>query len=118
MAIGDINHVTLAVRALDRRRRSEGAHRRDRDDQDLEAAMSRKSIQVSVLRQVVASAGQHFSTNDISEDDRMLAAHPELASHSHYHAFVGGALSDHHVALAIVEVQKGTSRGSRWQKQG
>ncbi|WP_437547787.1 hypothetical protein WME97_47680 [Sorangium sp. So ce367] len=72
----------------------------------------------TALKQIVASAGQQFSTNDISEDERMLAAHPELASHSHYHAFVGGALSDHHVALDIAEVQKGTSRGSRWQKQG
>ncbi|WP_441289802.1 hypothetical protein ACSRUE_03705 [Sorangium sp. KYC3313] len=80
--------------------------------------MSRKSIRVSVLKQVVASAGQQFSTKDISEDERMLAAHPELASHSHYHAFVGGALSDHHVELNIVEGQEGTSRGSRWQKQG
>ncbi len=48
----------------------------------------------------------------------MLVAHPELVSHSHYHAFVGGALSDNHILLNIVEVQKKTSRGSRWQKQG
>ena len=79
--------------------------------------MSRKSIQVDVLKQVVADAGQQFATKDISEDERMLAAHPELVSHRHYHAFVGGALSDHRIMLSIVEVQKETSRGSRWQKQ-
>ena len=79
--------------------------------------MSRKSIRVDVLKRVVADASQQFATKDISEDKRMRAAHPELVSHSHYHAFVGGALSDHHVQLNIVEVQKNTSRGSRWQKQ-
>jgi hypothetical protein len=80
--------------------------------------MSRKSIRVDVLKRVVADASQQFATKDISEDKRMRAAHPELVSHSHYHAFVGGALSDHHVQLNIVEVRKDTSRGSRWQKQG
>ena len=79
--------------------------------------MSRKSIRVDVLKQVVADAGQQFATKDISEDERTQAAHPELVSHSQYHAFVGGALSDHHVQLNIVEVQKNTSRGSHWQKQ-
>lgn len=80
--------------------------------------MSRKSIQVDVLKKVVEDAKHQFATKDISEDDRMLAAHPELVGHSHYHAFVGGALSDRHVTLKIIEVQKDTSRGSRWQKQG
>jgi hypothetical protein len=80
--------------------------------------MSRKLIRLDVLRQVVHDAGNQFATKDISEDERMLAAHPDFVSHSHYHAFVGGALSDHHAALNIVEVQKDTLRGSRWQKQG
>jgi hypothetical protein len=79
--------------------------------------MSRKSIRLDVLKQVVAEASRHFATRDVSEDERMKAAHPELVSHSHYHAFVGGALSDHHVLLNIVEVQKDTPRGSRWQRQ-
>ena len=79
--------------------------------------MSRKSIRVDILKQVAEDADHQFATKDISEDERMRTAHPELVSHSHYHAFVGGALSDHHVMLNIVEVQKGTSRGSRWQKQ-
>jgi hypothetical protein len=54
--------------------------------------MSRKSIRVDVLRQVVAEAGQQSATRDVSEDKRMLVAHPELVSHTHYHALVGGAL--------------------------
>ncbi|WP_437927951.1 hypothetical protein WMF37_01510 [Sorangium sp. So ce291] len=91
------------------------AHRTHPEDGE---AMSRKSIQLEILKQIVADAGQQFATNDVSEDERMLAAHPELVSHSHYHAFVGGALSDHHEDLDIVEVQKDTPRGSRWQKRG
>jgi hypothetical protein len=79
--------------------------------------MSRKSIKLDILKKVVADANQVFTTKDISEDERMCRAHPELIDHSHYHAFVGGALSDHHVPLDIIEVQKSTSRGSRWQKQ-
>lgn len=79
--------------------------------------MSRKSIRLDVLKQVVADASQVFATKDISEDERMRRAHANLVNHSHFHAFVGGALSDHHVVLDIVETQKGTRRGSRWAKQ-
>lgn len=80
--------------------------------------MSRKSIRIDVLGRVVADANQVFATRDVSEDERMIQAHPEMVGHSHYHAFVGGALSDHHVTLGIVEEQKDTPRGSRWRKQG
>ncbi len=78
--------------------------------------MSRKSVQPDVLKQVVADANALFTTRDISEDQRVRLAHPDLVDHRNYHAFVGGALSDHHVDLGIHEVQKSTSRGSRWQK--
>jgi hypothetical protein len=80
--------------------------------------MSRKSIRVDVLMLVVADATPVFATKDVSEDERTRGAHPELVDHSHYHAFVGGALSDHRVALGITEIQKDTPRGSRWQKHG
>lgn len=80
--------------------------------------MSRKSIRADVLKQVIADADALFATKDISEDERVRRAHPELVGHRNYHAFVGGALSDHRVALGIVEVRKSTPRGSRWQKQG
>jgi hypothetical protein len=79
--------------------------------------MSRKSIRLGVLKQVVADASPLFTTKDISEDERVRRAHSDLVVHRNYHAFVGGALSDHRVALGIIEVQKSTSRGSRWQKK-
>jgi hypothetical protein len=47
-----------------------------------------------------------------------MNAHHKLVKHSHYHAFVGGALSDHRSELGIDEIQKRTPRGSRWQKKG
>lgn len=80
--------------------------------------MSRKSIRVDVLAQVVGDKGRVFATKDISEDPRFRRAHPELVDHGHFHAFVGGALSDHRVDLGIVEIRKSTSRGSLWEKQG
>ncbi len=80
--------------------------------------MSRKLISVRVLKQVVKDMGDVFTTKDVSEDPRVMNAHRKLAKHSHYHAFVGGALSDHRRELGIDEIQKGTIRGSRWQKKG
>jgi hypothetical protein len=79
--------------------------------------MSRKLVRLEALKQVVADANSVFATKDVSEDERVRAAHPDLVSHRNYHAFVGGALSDHRVVLDIVEVRASTSRGSQWQKQ-
>jgi hypothetical protein len=76
--------------------------------------MSRKSIRLDILKQVIADASPLFATKDVSEDERVRRAHPALAAHRNYHAFVGGALSDHHVALNIIEVRKSTPRGSEW----
>ena len=59
-----------------------------------------------------------FVTKDVSEDERMLLAHPELVSNIQYHGFVGRALSDNRTVLGIAEVRKRTSRGSLWEKQG
>jgi len=80
--------------------------------------MSRKAISVRVLKKVVKDRGEVFTTKDVSEDPRVMQAHRKLVKHSHYHAFVGGALSDHRDALGIKEIQKRTARGSRWQKKG
>ena len=80
--------------------------------------MSRKAISVRVLKKVVKDRGEVFTTKDVSEDPRVMQAHRKLAKHSHYHAFVGGALSDHRDRLGIKEIQKRTARGSRWQKKG
>lgn len=78
--------------------------------------MSRKSIRLDILKNTVAVAEPVFTTKDVSENDGVRLAHPELVGHRNYHAFVGGALSDHRVALGIIEVQKSTRRGSRWRK--
>ncbi len=79
--------------------------------------MSRKNISVRVMKAVIKDLGGVFATKDVSEDERMINAHPRLVKHSHYHAFVGGALSDHRAKLDIKEIQKQTLRGSRWQKK-
>ena len=80
--------------------------------------MSRKLVRADILLQVVADQDRVFSTRDVSEDDRVRQAHPALTRHSLYHAFIGGALSDHRDALGIEEIRKSTSRGSLWEKQG
>lgn len=79
--------------------------------------MSRHEIQIDILADVVADMERGFTTRDVSEDVRLRQAHPELGGHRQYHAFVGGALSEHRVLLGIVEERKATSRGSRWEKR-
>ena len=76
--------------------------------------MSYKSIRFDVLRLVVADMDRRFVTKDVSEDERMRQAHPELVSNIQYHVFVGRALSYNRTVLGIEEVQKHTLRGSRW----
>jgi hypothetical protein len=78
--------------------------------------MGRTDIKVRILREVIADLGQEFATKDVSEDERMIKAHPFDYRHSHYHAFVGGAISDHRGTLSVKEVRKGTKRGSIWHK--
>ena len=79
--------------------------------------MSWKLIELDVLTKVVADQSRVFVTKDVSEDERMQQAHPDLINRSHYHSFVGRALSEHHDTLGIVEIKKKTKRGSRWEKQ-
>ena len=78
--------------------------------------MSRNDVSVHVIKEVIADLGRVFTTKDVSEDPRMLTAHRHLTDHSHYHAFVGGALSDHRAELDIEEIRKKTPRGSVWRK--
>jgi hypothetical protein len=80
--------------------------------------MSWKDVQLDVLKRIVIGQKRVFSTKDVSQDKRVLEAHPVLASRKNYHAFVGSALSRHRVALGIKEVRKSTSRGSLWEQQG
>ena len=78
--------------------------------------MGRSDIKVRVLKEVIADLGQEFATKDVSEDERMIKAHPFDARHSHYHAFVGGAISDNRGTLNVKEIRKETKRGSIWRK--
>lgn len=78
--------------------------------------MGSNDILLDELKEVVAGLGQVFTTRDVSEDIRMKQAHPNLTGHSHYHAFVGRALSVHRAQLEIDEDGKSASRGSRWKK--
>ena len=78
--------------------------------------MGRKDISLHVLKEVVADLGPVFTTKDVSEDARMKKPHVDLVDHSHYHAFVGGALSDYRAQLKIDEIRKRTPRGSQWKK--
>ena len=65
---------------------------------------------------VVSGASSLFTTKDISEDERVRGAHPELTAHRNYHAFVGGALSDNHATLGIVKMRTKGERGMQWRK--
>ncbi len=78
--------------------------------------MSRLDISLYALKQAVDDLDQVFYTKDVSEDPRMTAAHLGLVDHSHYHAFVGGALSDHKVALGIQKIGDNPNRGAMWKK--
>ena len=80
--------------------------------------MSWKLLQFGILKRVVADAGNLFTTKDISEDERVRSAHPDLVHRRNYHSFVGAALSNHHIALSIVKVQTVGNRGMKWRKQG
>lgn len=78
--------------------------------------MSRKLIQVAVLKPVVSEAPTSFTTKDISEDERVRRAYRDLVHHRNYHAFIGGALSDHHSELGIRKDRSTSRRGMRWCK--
>jgi hypothetical protein len=67
-----------------------------------------------VVREVLKQLAPTFFTKDLSEHPRMLAAHAELASHSHYHSFAGKYLS---TQCSDVEPLDGESkkRGARWR---
>ena len=80
--------------------------------------MSHKSIQSHVLKPVVAGAPALFRTKDISEDPRVRRAYSELVNHRNYHAFVGRALSIHHVELGIEKDRDRPPRGMQWKKNG
>lgn len=76
-------------------------------------------IDNEVIHDVVARLPSPFHTRDVSEHPLMLRTHGAASAERSYHATVGKALKrlqGPHGAPALVELQKGTSRGSRWQK--
>jgi hypothetical protein len=78
--------------------------------------MGRQDISLYVLKQVVADLGPDFYTKDVSEDPRMKKAHFDLVDYSHFHSFVGGALSDHKDELGIINTKVHNKRGVKWKK--
>ena len=80
--------------------------------------MSWKLIEFDILTQVVADQRRIFVTKDVYVDKRMLGEQPKFSDDGQYHISVGRALSEHHDILGIVEIQKKTSGGSRWEKLG
>ena len=79
--------------------------------------MSELSVDVEILASAVRELGPIFQTKDVSEQSSVRDAHPELTTHSHYHAFIGKALSLHHVQLGIVKEGEDGARGTVWRKQ-
>ena len=78
--------------------------------------MGSKDISLNILKIVVADLSSEFFTKDVSEDSRMTTHHFDLTGHSHYHAFVGKALSENHVELGIRKIGYQHKRGTIWKK--
>lgn len=79
--------------------------------------MSRNHIRIEDLKPVVANLGPSFLTTDVAADETLQAKYPELIARSTYTASIGGALSDHHIALAITKANDKNPRGMLWRKQ-
>ena len=76
------------------------------------------SIRTDVLMTTLTKMGATFATKDVSQHPDMLRTHPEVTQHTHYHAFVGqrlGQVRDTAGPPILVELKKGTRRGSIWR---
>ncbi|MBW6465667.1 MAG: hypothetical protein K0B06_04100 [Brevefilum sp.] len=78
--------------------------------------MGISTINLCVLWIVTKRLGKEFSTKDVSQHPLMTTAHPIKAKHTHFHAFVGRAISKNRHILMVKEIKKGTKRGSIWRK--
>lgn len=78
--------------------------------------MGISKIKLCVLWLIIFGMGKEFSTKDVSEKPLMNITHPLKATHPHFHAFVGRAISKNRHILMLKEVRKGTKRGSVWRK--
>jgi hypothetical protein len=72
-------------------------------------------IDIRELEKAVARVGEVFVTKDISEQPELQAAHRSDASHGHWHAFVGRAISQSRGALGVESAGE-SPRGERWSK--
>jgi hypothetical protein len=72
-------------------------------------------IDIRELERAIGRVGQVFVTKDVSEQPELRRAHPRESAHTHWHAFVGRAISVHHVRLGVTSIGK-SSRGERWSK--
>ena len=76
--------------------------------------MSYKKIDPAVLRAALEHLPAEFYTKDLSTLESVRTAHPHLVGHSHFHAFVGRALSE----LPDVEHVGSGKAGARWHQRG
>jgi len=76
--------------------------------------MSYKMIDPAVLRTALEQLPAEFQTKDLSNLESVRAAHPQVVGHSHFHAFVGRALSE----LPDVEQVGSGRRGTHWRQRG
>ena len=78
--------------------------------------MSHLLIDPEQLSRALLNVGDRFATKDVSTQSSLQRAHGSLASHSHWHSFVGKALRRHETAIGIAYVDAGGTRGARWRK--
>jgi hypothetical protein len=79
------------------------------------------SISRSSILKAIAGLPDTFYTKDVSEHAEVMAANAGPMRHSHYHAFIGKFLQqlyDSSGNKMLIELKKGGSRGSLWQKAG
>ena len=77
--------------------------------------MRLKDINLQVLEEVVSYFGPKFYTKDVSEHPEMIREHQEFI-YDNYHSAVGRVIGRYSRFLNVVENERKTPRGSRWEK--
>lgn len=78
--------------------------------------MTRQRFDRNTVQAVLRQLDPTFYTKDLSNHPAMLAAHPELVDHSHYHSFVGSWLSSE--CDDVAQIDGGNKkRGARWRNR-
>lgn len=73
-------------------------------------------INLGELEKAIARVGDQFVTKDVSEQAELQRSHGSDASHGHWHAFVGTAISQNRGTLGVESIGKSARRGERWSK--